>query len=190
MTDDAQAFRQALEQRLPGSSAPERRAEFLGLLQRHLPGDEDAILVGGGLVELLTEGTYVTGDLDLVADADTVGPLLEDAGFERSGRHFLHEELGLAVEIVASRLDLERRTERIRWREYTLTVLSLEDLIVDRLCAAAFWDSETDREQAQILYGAHRERVDEDRLRARAEEEQVADLLDELSTGTSHGSGG
>lgn len=180
MTDEAEAFRESLEEELPSLSAPERRASFLGLLQHHLPDGEDAILVGGGLVELLTEGTYVTGDVDLVADPNRVGPLLEGAGFERRGRHFLHEELGLAVEIVAPHLDPERRTERIRWREHTLVVLSIEDLIVDRLCAAEFWESTTDHEQARIVYGAHRERVDEERLRARADEEGVGHLVEGL----------
>lgn len=180
MTGEGADFRRELEDQLPDLSAPERRAAFLGLLQERLPDEVDAVLVGGGLVELLTEGTYVTGDLDVVGNPDTIGSLLEGAGFERTGRHFLDEELGLTVEIVSPALDPGRQTERIRWRGFTLVVLSLEDLIVDRLCAAKFWGSDTDREQASIVLEAHRERVDDERLRERAEEEQVLDLLEEL----------
>lgn len=178
--DGSKSFVDALEERLTGLSAPERRAEFLGLLQAHLPEGSDAILVGGGLVEVLTEGQYVTGDLDLIGDPDAIATLLDGAGFERTGRHFVHEDLGLAVEIVARHLDSSRRSERIRWREHTLHVLSIEDLIVDRLCAAKFWESATDHEQAHLVYATHEERLDEDRLRARAEEERVDDLLDRL----------
>lgn len=138
------------------------------------------ILVGGALVELLTEGMYVTGDIDLVGDPSEIGSLLQEAGFEKHGRLFVEEDLGLAVEIVGRRLDPEHRSERIRWRDQTLHVLSIEDLIVDRLCAAKFWESQTDHEQAQLLYGAHHDRLDEARLRARAKEERVEDLLDGL----------
>lgn len=175
-------FRQALEEELPGLSAPERRAAFLGLLQRHLPEGEEAILVGGGLVELLTDGHYVTGDLDLVGDRDAIGSLLAAAGFDASGRHLVHEDLGLTVEIVSPHLDPERRSERLRWREHTLHVLSIEDLVVDRLCAAEFWGSGTDLEQAQLVYATHASRIDEERLRSRAEDEGVLDRLELLAS--------
>lgn len=183
MTAEASdGFRGLLEDRLEGLSAPERRARFLGLLQEHLPEGVEAILVGGALVELLTEGQYVTGDLDLVGDPDAIEASLAQAGFDRTGRHFVHEDLGLAVDTVAPSLDPSQRSERIRWEDHTLSVLSVEDLIVDRLCAARFWDSSTDHEQAQLVYAIHRDRLDEARLRARAEEEQVADLLDGIQT--------
>ncbi len=182
MTDDPPSgFGEILEDELEGLSAPERRGQFLGLLQQALPEEVDAILVGGGLVEILTEGQYVTGDLDIVGDPGTIGALLKEAGFEQSGRHFIHEEIGLAVEIVSARLDPPRRTERIRWREHTLIVLSVEDLIVDRLCAAKFWDSATDHEQARIVYAAHHDRLDDARLRERASEEGVGNLLTDLA---------
>lgn len=178
--DGAEAFRAVLDEHLAGLSAPERRGTFLGLLQHHLPEGSEPILVGGALVEILTEGMYVTGDIDLLGDAREIGDLLEAAGFEKNGRLFVEEDLGLAVEIVGRHLDPERRSERIRWQGYTLHVLSIEDLIVDRLCAAKFWDSQTDHEQAQLLYGTHHERLDVARLRARAKEERVEDLLDGL----------
>lgn len=178
--DGAEAFRAALDEALAGLSAPERRATFVGLLEDHLPEDTEVVLVGGALVELLTEGMYVTGDIDLVGDPQAVGRLLEATGFAREGRLFVEEDLGLAVEIVGRRLDPERRSERIRYRGRTLHVLSIEDLIVDRLCAAKFWESQTDHEQAQLLYGTHHDRLDMERLRARAKEERVEDLLDGL----------
>lgn len=180
--EDGREFRKQLEEQLEGRAAPERRARFLGLLNRYLPDDRPAVLVGGGLVEILTQGQYVTGDLDIVADSERVGSLLEAAGFQRRGRHFVEEELGLTVEIVAPHLDPSQESERLRRGEYTLTILSLEDLIVDRLAAATFWETSTDLEQAQIVYGAHRDRIDDDRLQQRAEEEQVEDLLTELRT--------
>lgn len=180
MTDEERTFAEALRSELEGLSAPERRSQFLGLLQGRLPEGTDAILVGGSLVELLTEGQYVTGDLDLIGDADAIGNLLETAGFEQSGRHFLHEELGLAVEVVAPALDPSQTSERIRKGDHVLHVLSIEDLVVDRLCAAKFWDSPTDHEQARLVYRTHRERIDHERLRKRAGEEDVRDLLDDL----------
>lgn len=182
--EDATAFAEDVLKELEGRSAPERRAGFVGLLERHLPEGSEAILVGGALVELLTEGQYVTGDVDLIGDPTAIEPLLEQAGFEARGRLFVQEELGLAVEIVAGHLDPSRRSERIQWRGYTLNVLSIEDLIIDRLCAAKFWESVTDHEQALLVYTAHQGRLDLDRLRARAREEQVEDLLERLEGGS------
>lgn len=181
--DDGEALRDALAERLEGLSAPERRAEFLGLLQDHLPEGTDAILVGGALVELLTEGQYVTGDVDLIGPRAQIESLLVDAGFERSGRLLVDEALGLAVEVVSSSLDPSCRSERIRWRDHTLHVLSIEDLIVDRLCGAKFWESSTDQEQAMLLYNAHWDRLEMERLWERAAEEDVDDLVEDLEAG-------
>ncbi len=183
MTDNTPGFREELEETLSGLSAPERRATFLGLIGRRFPDEEQPILVGGALVELLTEGQYVTGDLDLIENASDLKALLEQAGFEKTGRHYVHDELGLTVETVGTALDPERRSERIEWKGYTVRILSIEDLIVDRLCAAKFRDSTTDHEQADLVYTTHHDRLNLDRLEARAQEEQVHDLLHTLGDG-------
>ncbi len=179
MTDDTTTLQEDLEEKLDGLSAPERRATFLGLIGRHLP-ENQPILVGGALVELLTEGQYVTGDLDLIDNASNIKAILEQAGFEKTGRHHVHDELGLTIETVGTTLDPSRRSERIEWKGYTIRILSIEDLIVDRLCAAKFWESTTDHEQAHLVYTTHHDRLDHDRLDARAREEHVHDLLQTL----------
>lgn len=183
MTDDpgsAPAFSAELRDRLEGRSAPERRGLFLGILQKHLGPDVDAVVVGGALVEMLTEGAYTTGDVDLVGERSAIGDLLEAAGFDREGRHLVEPDLGLVVEVPGRYLDPTQRTERLRFEDYTVVALSLEDLLVDRLCAKAFWRSDTDWEQARLVCEAHRDRIDWERLRERAREERVEDLLDDL----------
>lgn len=138
-------------------------------------------------MELLTESQDVPGDVDLGADSETIAALLEGAGSERTGRHFIHEAFGLTVEGVAEHLDPSQRSERIRWNEHTLHVASIEDLIVDRPRAAEGRGSDTDDEQALLVHRTHEDRIDEDRLRKRAEEEQGVDLLDGLETAAALG---
>lgn len=180
MTDRVEAFAADLAARVGDAGPSERKALLVGILNAHLPDGRPAILVGGGLVEILTVGAYTTGDVDLVGDRDAIAELLEGAGFEREGRHLVHPGQGLAVEIVAPRLDEDQTATRIAYGDHEIPCITIEDLLVDRLNAAKHWGSETDWEQAIILWEAHRDRIDRDRLLEKARYNDVDDLVDEL----------
>jgi hypothetical protein len=83
----------------------------------------------------------------------------------------------MAVHLVAS---YPRRSVRHRTFEvdgYLVKVVGVEDLVIDRLCAAKFWNSERDAEQAKALLDVFRDSIDEGYLEETARAENVHDLL-------------
>jgi hypothetical protein len=60
---------------------------------------------------------------------------------------------------------------------YTVRVVGVEDLIIDRLAAAKHWKSHRDREQAKALFDSFKNQIDIQYLRNRAREERVDDTL-------------
>lgn len=172
--DDPKA---ALARALKGRSDVDRKMIFVAELRSRLR-DAPCVLVGGSLVEFFTGGQYVSGDIDLVGDREAIGAVLDAAGFTREGRHFARDDLGLFVEVPKAELRKGGSTIVIEFEGRPVEAVSLEDLIVDRLLAAKFWGSRTDREQGILLLAAHADRIDRARLAARARAERVADELD------------
>jgi len=160
-----------------GRSKEDTRILLVGVLNRHMPGGRRAVLVGGALVEFLTDGAHVTGDVDLIGDPDSILPLLAAAGFEREGRVYVQPDLGLVVDIAGDTLRRGETVTIIEFEGYRVPAVTLEDAIVDRLLAAKFWRSTTDREQAVLLLRAHRDDVDRAVLRGKARANEVGDLL-------------
>ena len=97
------------------------------------------ILVGGGAQVVHTEEHRPT-DVDMVG---RITPrdiqILKDAGFERRGRHWLHAWTlteGIFVEVPDSVLIGEDPPELIDVGGHPLRVISVDDLMMDRLVQA------------------------------------------------------
>jgi len=140
-------------------------------------------LVGGQAVETYTGGVFTTGDIDITT-TDTRGTeaLLEKLSFVKEGMIWVSVRLGMAVHLVAS---YPRRSIRHRTFEvdgYLVKVVGVEDLIVDRLCAAKFWRSERDAEQAKALIEVFRESIDDGYLEELARAENVYDSLSQAKS--------
>jgi len=174
------SFAQELRTALRGLPERDMKIVFVGVLNRHLPKGQRAVLVGGALVELYTDGAYVTGDVDLIGDSGYIGPLLLSAGFRRSGRHYVEPKLGLAVEVAGRSLRHTETVQYVEFRGYDVPVVSVEDAVVDRLLGAKFWKSQTDWEQAILLFAAWRSRLNVEVLRDKARANEVDDFLREL----------
>lgn len=138
------------------------------------------ILVGGFAVGVYTRGQYITGDIDAACPiSDEVKAKLRRLGFEKVGRHLAYPELNYMIEIPTGWIG-KRKVVPVKIASYKVDIISPEDLIVDRLCAYKFWESQTDFAQAAMVLAAQRERVDEDYLRMRAREEDVEDAYKKL----------
>lgn len=108
-------------------------------------GLKPPILVGGGAVELYTQGAVNTGDFDLVSTGQSaLEAVMMTHGFVRpSGpgvatRGWIHPDLKLGFEVVGSRLlDGYADTSLLQMIEVeahgTVAVISVEDLIADRM---------------------------------------------------------
>jgi hypothetical protein len=96
-----------IEEILTLSESPARTAALVAWLKSLFENEDDVpVLVGGAAVELFTVGAYTTGDIDLVgAVTSSVRAALEVAGFERHGRHWIHEQAQVFIEFPGSALD-------------------------------------------------------------------------------------
>ncbi len=90
----------------PLADTLERRLSFVGLLSRGVEslGWPAPVVVGGHAVEFYTAGGYTTVDIDLAGNSEPVAQVLDAWGFQREGRHFYDDALGIVVEIPGSSL--------------------------------------------------------------------------------------
>jgi hypothetical protein len=124
-------------------------AWFQGL---YPPGQSPAVLVGGAAVELLTGGGYVTGDLDFVGEVpSSVAAALAACGFRRRGRHWIHDEGSLFLELPGRRIEPESQPVELEVAGERVLVIAPEALLADRLAAWKFWRSEIDAANALRL---------------------------------------
>ncbi len=171
-----------LEDALPFPEGPQRTAAIVAWIQS-LFGEQDQVpvLVGGAAVEILTGGAYTTGDLDFVGCVPAaVGRTLESSGFKKTGRHWINEEAEIFLEFPGDSLGPEERSIQLEAFGYILIVISLEDLLVDRLGAWSYWKSGVDGANAFVLYRTRRKEMDENRLTRRAGEAGFEHALDAL----------
>ncbi len=97
----------------------------------------EPVLVGGAAVEIYTRAGYVTADFDfLAASGSALDKTMRQLGFSRVGRQWSDESLAIVVAFPGSRL-APARSASMRVEELTLTVIAVEDLIVDRLASCA-----------------------------------------------------
>jgi hypothetical protein len=129
-----------------------RTAALAAWLQSLYPPAAPPVLVGGGAVELLTGGGYVTGDLDFVGEVPArVARALAACGFERRGRHWIHSAGELFVEFPSRRLEPASEPVAIEVEDEVVWVIAPEALLADRLKAWKFWRSEVDAANALRL---------------------------------------
>jgi hypothetical protein len=157
-----------------------RKMLLIGYLTERLEKDkpESVYLVGGQAVETYTAGQFRTGDIDIVTpDSKAAGEILKRIGFERKGMIWLNKDLGLAIHIVGLFAQNSEKARIIHAGPYKVRIVGIEDLIVDRLAAAKFWNSQVDLEQATALWKGFRKQIDLQYLRRRARQEKVEDVL-------------
>jgi len=110
------------------------------------------ILVGGAAVELYTGGAYTTGDLDFVGSVPSVvSKALEKAGFERRGRHWIHDPGQIFIEFPSSSLDSGEESIILEVEGEEVVVVEPEALVADRLAAWQVWESPQDGVNAWLI---------------------------------------
>jgi hypothetical protein len=159
---------------------PDRTAAIVAWFQSLFKSDPP-VLVGGAAVELYTGGAYRTGDLDFVGRVPSgVSRMLEGAGFRKRGRHWILEAAQIFIELPAAAFDRKVRIDAIQIDEWTIVLLSPEDVLVDRLAAWKFWRVPVEGINSYLLYRARGQVMDKKRLEEVANAEGVADAFDSL----------
>ena len=149
---------------------------LLGYVTSQLEKKKQSIfLVGGQAVETYTAGQFLTGDIDVTtSDSAMTQKVLKSLGFEEIGMIWLNKPLGIAFHIVG--YFPPERSRTIRIGPYKARIVGVEELILDRLSAAKFWNIPADYERAKVLYDNFEKQIDKDYLRKIAKK-KVDDLL-------------
>ena len=164
----------------------ERKLHFLGWLNSRLAAlgvDDFPVLVGGSAVELYTGGNYASIDIDLCYSSALLDSVLLSSGFYRDGRYWIMEELDIVLECPGA--NYNNRVMDIKLKNgHFVRISSIEDMIIDRLCAFVFWNSSSDGEWARVMLASDTEEmaIDWDYLKKRADEEDVAMALARMIT--------
>ena len=168
--------------------------ELLERARQAVPGSPEWILYAAAAFDALVEHPQILvgGGAQVVhtrqhrpTDIDLVGPItprdmeaLADAGFEKQGRHWIYAWTlmeGVSVEVPSGHLLGQDPPEIIDVDGHPLQVISLEDLMIDRLVQA------TDRtpvtwDEAMELAGASFDRVNWDVVRTRCMVKRKEDI--------------
>lgn len=147
-------------------SSPDRLERHLraaaAITQVLAPRQLRPVVVGGSAVEFYTRGAYLTADLDLVlAGLQEAAEAMEQLGFERRGASFIHPDVPLVVDFPPSPLAGDpARLSVVEIEGLPVYVSGIEDLVADRLRAAAYCNDEGSEEWAVQLMAAYWDDLD------------------------------
>lgn len=139
------------------------------------------ILVGDAAVEFYTFGGYATGDIDVIMPVSSrVDEIMSLLGFDKEGRFWVYKEADIYLESPPPPLAGEYdRVIEIDVGGAPVSVIGIEDLIIDRLNAYVHWKSKEDGRWVRRLISIHKSEIDFDYLKKRASAEGVQEALSE-----------
>lgn len=139
----------------------------------------EVVMVGGSAVEFYTAASYMTKDIDFIAkDSFNIKKVMTDLGFKNDGDGiWYHNDTSVIIEFPKGPLVGEySRTTRVETAYGIVEVIGIEDIILDRVSAAKFWQDTP--EWAEYLLSSHYDNVDFAYLRDKAEELLCTDTLE------------
>ncbi|RME63361.1 MAG: hypothetical protein D6778_09735 [Nitrospirae bacterium] len=180
-----------LFQKLKETEDPvKRRALFVALLSGECEKTcgEMPIVVGGEALEIYTQGGYTTGDIDLKGPKDCMEGILKEWGFSKKGRLWFNPDLDIYIDWLGAELDegpeaAKRTNTVVLDKDLTIRIISVEDLIIDRLNAAKWWKDTDSLMWAEVLVRvkeATGQEIDVEYLRKRATQEGLEELLQKV----------
>lgn len=184
MGTDIEELRAELKQAAKIKDFPERHIRIVLVITKLL---EDLsiypVLVGGGAVEFYTMGAYATGDIDLVAPSGKdISNRLELLCFQRMGKNWVNEEASIFLEFPSSSLGAGEDYNEIDIGGGRIRIVSIEDLIVDRLNAFKWWGSTVDGVNTLLLLNSRILNVDMGLLEAKVKTHDLTDAYQGIVT--------
>lgn len=158
-----------------------RRVAFIGILTKELKKNNKfpPVVVGGEALEIYTQGNYTTGDIDIITKESkkTLLTILKQWGFKEIDRFIVNEDLDIYIDVCGDVYD-KKRTNSIKLNDDTvITLITVEDLIIDRFCSFKFWKIKEDFRWGLVLLYNYDKKIDKKYLKERASEENVSDVL-------------
>lgn len=167
-----------------------KRAFFTALLSFEIEklGGKKPIVVGGEALEIYTQGAYTTGDIDLKAPKEPFERVLKGLNFKKMGRLWINEQLDIYIDWLGESLDegkeAEEKVVEIELSEgLKLSLISIEDLIIDRLNAYKWWSDQDSKMWAEALFEISKAinyPMDWNYLLRRSIKEELQDIIREL----------
>lgn len=119
----------------------------------------DAVLVGGAVVSIYTEGAYESGDLDFIIQnlsKERLPIVMKKIGFIKKGKEYRHPECKhLFVEFPTGPLgigeDYNIRPKEEKVEGTKIKILSPTDCIKDRLASYIYFKSQEGMDQAVLV---------------------------------------
>lgn len=137
----------------------ERKAAFMALLGQELVmrGVSLPVIVGGMATEIFSFGKYTSDDIDIKSDQGKTFYLLTQLEFERHGEHvWFSKEFKIIIDWLGADFEqgpeVNKRILNVQTEYGPIALVPLEELIVDRLCAAKFWKHGASLMWAKYLY--------------------------------------
>jgi hypothetical protein len=175
---NADQFREVIAK---AKDRPERNLWLGALLGKE--AETAVVVVGGSAIEVYTSGQYVSGDIDLVGDRNSIIATLERWGFRRDGRLWSRPDLDLWADPVGRfYTGDERRLREVVTPYGPVRLASVEDLIAKRLIETKVWPrGGTDMfSQAVALAAEYSDEIDWDYVTQVARRDRADDLVPEL----------
>jgi len=141
------------------------------------------VIVGGQAVEFYTAGGYSTMDIDLICETSTdkIDSILTRLGFARENKYWIltSEDTEIALEIPSGPLagDSSKITRVNTPGGHRAYVISVEDILIDRLNACVHWNEAWQEEWIIGIIVLNYTEIDWEYLTKRAKREKVADVL-------------
>ena len=118
----------------------------------------DAVLVGGAVVSIYSEGAYKSGDLDFVVrrTGEDLEKAMAEIGFAKKDRHYQHPACShLFVEFTSTVLGIgeqhDIKPDEVHEGRFTFRILSPTDCIKDRLAIFIHDKSREGLDQALLV---------------------------------------
>lgn len=124
----------------------------------------EVVLVGGLAVEIYTENLYLTQDIDMVntnyQPAKRIHAAMAEIGFLKQGRVYVNATTPISVEFPPGPLsvgdELIKMTARKMVADKCIPILTVEDVVKDRLAAYIHWHDKQSLIQATTILLKHR----------------------------------
>lgn len=163
----------------------EKRLSLIGFLTKNLQAQNlpPPVIVGGCAVEIYTFGKYMTQDIDILGAKEALFPLLHNLEFQQENGIFWNDSIGIVIDWQGNGSQEPVLNLKDSKGQICASLLNINDLIIDRLCAKKFWKDTDSFMWAEILYNLAKEKelgLDQQYLQNRAVEEDVAELVAQL----------
>jgi hypothetical protein len=125
-------------------------------------GVEGMTIVGGSAIEIYTNGSYVSGDVDIVTDSrDAIARVLVSWSFKNEGKWFSKKEWSLFVDVMETPGTGSRRLTRVlTTKAGSFRVAAIEDLLIKRVREAVNWQDREEAYDQAVLLARYANRVD------------------------------